>query len=254
MIELKGPMVVLDIETTSAVAHETGIVQLHILKIFPDGRSYEKQWVINPEKPITPGAIEAHGITDAMVADKPTFKQVSVQIYNELFDCKHIVTYNGLKFDLPIVVRHLDKAGIQLITDNMDLIDVFGLVRRIHPRTLVAMYRHYFGSDFEGAHDAGADVMATIKLMYAMVQRHEEIPKDLKEMALYANDDKPIVDLSGFFTIQDNKIVFSTGKHQGEVVDLQSHRSYLTWMVEKGGFSKSTVELANKFLNNQISN
>lgn len=257
MMQLKGNALAFDLETTSSISHETRIVQIHMMKITPQGGCEQKTFLLNPEQPITKGAFKAHGISDEQVKDCPVFKQVCVQIYNFVADVSHIITYNGNKFDIPILVRQLQECGIFWNLDRIDFVDVMKLVHLMNPRTLGAMYEKYSGENLEGAHDAANDVMATVKLLWLMLQAHPEIPKDPKEIELFANEGKSRLDVQGVFSFNDeNKIMFSNGKHKGEVVDLSLHRSYLDWMTKanKPPFAPETLEIVNKFLNNQISN
>lgn len=252
MIKLTKDMVVIDLETNSNRADSARIVSISTIRITPEGKMDKLYLVLNPEAPIDPKASETHGFYEDDVKDCPTFKQKAVAIHNHISGCGVYVTYNGNRFDLPILSRQLSEAGLSLPLEGIDIIDVFGLVTRLNPRTLTAMVKQYLGEDLTEAHNAEADTMATVRLLYKMAQVHPEIPEDTKDIALFANNDKPLIDISGFFTVNDNNdVIFSTGKHMNEVVSLGAHESYLRWMVDKGNFSQQTRDIANKFLNNK---
>lgn len=251
MIQFTRPIAGLDIESTGKKAYEDRIVQLYIWKIWPDGRSERKEWVLNPEMPIDPGASEVHGYTNEMVADKPTFKQVAIQVHNELQDCEALVTYNGNKFDIPMLHSEFGRAGIEWDYKQLHFIDVFGMVQQLHPRNLSAMYKHYTGGDLESAHDAGADVQATIQILYTMFSVHKDLPATLPELALFSNNDKPIVDLSGTFTTgEDGSIIFARGKHEGKTIEWvkQNDPGYISWMQRATNppFSKEVLAIVDK--------
>lgn len=72
-LKLERPLAVFDIESTGIMPQRDRIVEIAVLKIFPDGRSQNTVRRLNPEMPIPPGATAVHGITDADVADCPTF-------------------------------------------------------------------------------------------------------------------------------------------------------------------------------------
>lgn len=257
MIKLTRDMVVIDLETTSNKADSARIVSISAIRITPEGKMDKLYLVLNPEAPIDPKASETHGFYEDDVKDCPTFKQKAVAIHNHISGCGVYVTYNGNRFDLPILSRQLSEAGLSLPLEDIDIIDVFGLVTRLNPRTLTAMVKQYLGEDLEGAHDASVDTMATVRLLYKMAQVHPEIPEDTKDIALFANNDKPLLDLAGKFSYnEDGKIIFVGGKHNEEVVDLSKHRSYMEWMqrADKPPFNPDTLVIVNKFLNNQISN
>ena len=252
MIKLTKDMVVIDLETTTNKSDSARIVSLSAIRITPEGKMDKLYLVLNPEAPIDPKASETHGFYEDDVKGCPTFKQKAVAIHNHISGCGVYVTYNGNRFDLPILSRQLNEAGLSLPLDGIDIIDVFGLVTRLNPRTLTAMVKQYLGEDLTEAHNAEADTMATVRLLYKMAQVHPEIPEDTKDIALFANNDKTLIDISGFFTVDDDGYTaFSTGKHMGERVSIDQHRSYLDWMVTKGNFSQQTRDIANKFLNNK---
>ena len=71
-----------DLETTGVNVAKDRIVEISILKVFPNGNKESKTWLVNPEMPIPPETTAVHGITDEKVANEPTFKQLSKDIYS----------------------------------------------------------------------------------------------------------------------------------------------------------------------------
>lgn len=251
-MNITKPLVSFDIETTSAKIHEARIVEISTLKIWPDGRSEKKCWLINPEAPIEPKATEVHGFTNEMMSGKPTFKEVAIQIYNVFADAGHIVTYNGNRFDIPILYRQLSEVGINWDPRKSDMIDVYKIVAKLNPRTLEAIVLKYLGVDHTDAHSADADTVATTRLLHRLMSLHSEIPKEPSEVAKWADDGKESLDLMGVFHYnEDNHIAFSNGKHKDEVVSLEKHRSYLEWILKANNppFLPDAIEIVNKFLN-----
>ena len=84
-LKLDRPLVFIDLETTGVNTTNDRIVEMTVLKIYPDGTREEKSELVNPGIPIPPGATKVHGITDEDVADKPGFSQYAKSIY-EFFD------------------------------------------------------------------------------------------------------------------------------------------------------------------------
>ena len=76
-LQLERPIVVFDLETTGVQITRDRIVEISILKVHPDGEEETKTRRINPGIPIPPEATQVHGISDADVADCPTFAQVA---------------------------------------------------------------------------------------------------------------------------------------------------------------------------------
>jgi len=73
-LQLKNPIVFFDLETTGTNIVSDRIVEISYHKVSPNGREETKTIRINPEMPIPKGSSDIHGITDADVADCPTFK------------------------------------------------------------------------------------------------------------------------------------------------------------------------------------
>ena len=80
MLQLKKPIAFIDLETTGTNLGIDRIVEIAIVKILTDGSKSIKRKLINPEMPIPSGASDVHGITDDMVKDAPTFKQVAHEL------------------------------------------------------------------------------------------------------------------------------------------------------------------------------
>lgn len=254
-MKIKDIMVVFDIETTDA-AQDCGIIEIAALKIHPNGHHETKRWLINPEKPISQGAFDAHGYTDEDVKDKPTFKEVAIQIYNFVADASVLMTYNGNQFDIPILYRHFVSVGIEWNPHNITKIDVMDIVRKLEPRNLGAMFKKYVGEDLKDAHSAHADTIATLRLFYALIQRHPEMGESPSEVVKWAQDGKEqnYVDVDWVFKKDsDNNLTFAKGKHAGEVVSLEKHKSYLEWMLRADNppFLPDARAIISKILNNQ---
>ena len=76
-LNLKNPLVFFDLETTGLNITRDRIVEISLLKVYPNGKQEVKTRRINPEMPIPPQSTAIHGITDEDVKDCPTFKQVA---------------------------------------------------------------------------------------------------------------------------------------------------------------------------------
>ncbi|MDP7114258.1 MAG: 3'-5' exonuclease [Myxococcota bacterium] len=105
------PLAFFDLESTGLDTAEARIVEVGIVT-YRDGRPVDR-WgqLINPGIPIPPGASETNHITDDMVADKPTFREASWEIYRRLRD-KVLVAYNGLSYDAPLLAAEMTRCGL----------------------------------------------------------------------------------------------------------------------------------------------
>lgn len=76
-LELNRPLIVFDLETTGTNVATDRIVEIGMVKIFPDGREEDKRYLVNPTVPIPPEVTAIHGITNEDVMNEPTFAQLA---------------------------------------------------------------------------------------------------------------------------------------------------------------------------------
>ncbi len=245
-VKFKRPVVFFDLETTGTNTEKDRIVELCIVIIYHDrlhSRTITQR--VNPTIPIPKQASDIHGITDEMVKDCPTFKDIAPEIFEAIkgFD---IVGYNSINFDIPMLYAELSRAGIVWDYTGVNFIDVCNIFKIKEARTLTAAVKFYLDEDHEDAHGAEADVAATIRVFERQVMKyglHEQTPEQL---ALMSNYDRPMLDLSGRFTLNANgDIVFTFGKHKDMLA--KDNRSYLDWML-KGEFSEDTKRICRLIL------
>ena len=238
-IELKRPLAFIDLETTGVNPGLDRIVEIAIVKIMPDGAKQVKRWLINPEVPIPPQSTEIHRITDDMVKDKPTFKQLASEIRQFLDNCD-ISGYNSNKFDIPLLVEEFLRADKELKLDGRKLLDVQKIYHMMEPRTLSAAYKFYCQKELANAHSAEADAVATWEVLESQLGNYPQLGKSLDSI-FKAIGDEEIVDFARRMVVQDGKIVFNFGKHKGKEVEkvLREERSYYDWMMQ-GDFPQHT--------------
>ena len=66
-LKISKPICFFDLETTGVNVSSDRIVEISILKIFPNGNKESKTWLVNPEIPIPLEASNIHGITNDKV-------------------------------------------------------------------------------------------------------------------------------------------------------------------------------------------
>ena len=88
-LNLKNPIVFFDLETTGVNIATDRIVEISYLKVYPNGKEECKTLRINPGIPIPPESTAVHGISDADVANCPTYKEVAKTIAREIEGCEN---------------------------------------------------------------------------------------------------------------------------------------------------------------------
>jgi len=208
-------------------------VEISVLRIEPDGRETLYTRRINPGMPIPPQATAVHGITDEDVKDAPLFADVAAEIYALIADA-YIVGFNSDKFDLPLLVEELLRAGIEVDLRKNKTIDVQTIYHKKEPRTLAAAYRFYTGKELEGHHSAEADVRATWEILKSQVNRYEDLPPDLDGLSAYSTRQRR-ADFQGRIIYDDaGREVLNFGKYKGRLLEevLEQDPGYYGWVMQ----------------------
>lgn len=230
-LALSKPMCFFDLETTGIDICKDKIVEISILKVFPNGNKESKTWLVNPEMPIPPSSTAIHGISDEKVANEPTFKVLSSQIYAMIKD-SDLAGFNSDRFDIPLLAEEMLRAGVDFDLKNRVAVDIQTIFHKKEERTLSAAYKFYCGETLENAHSAEADTNATYEILKAQLERYPDLSKDMKELSEYTTRKKS-VDFAGFIVLdKDNEECFSFGKHKGQKVDkiLETEPGYFGWI------------------------
>ena len=105
-LKLTRPICFFDLETTGINVAKDRVVEISILKVYPNGNKESKTWLVNPEMHISDEVIAVHGITNEKVANEPTFKELSKEIYTMIKDCD-LGGYNSDRFDIPLLAEEI---------------------------------------------------------------------------------------------------------------------------------------------------
>ena len=122
-LKLEKPIVFFDLETTGVQVAKDRIVEISILKVFPNGNKESKTWLVNPTIPIPEETTAIHGISDEKVANEPTFKELSKEISALIHNCD-LGGYNSNKFDIPLLAEEFLRSNIDFNMKNRKSIDV----------------------------------------------------------------------------------------------------------------------------------
>jgi DNA polymerase III subunit epsilon len=236
---LTRPLVFFDLETTGLNHTTDRIVEICMVKINPDLTREVKRKLINPEKNIEKSNSDIHGITNEMVKDAPTFKQLANEI-RQFMDGADWGGYNSNKFDIPFLMESFLRIGLTWdITDKI-FVDVQHIFHKKEPRNLAAAYKFYCQQTLENAHSAEADVNATIDIFLAQLNHYTDLGETLEEVQKFTGKEE-IVDFARRMVLQNGEEVFNFGKHKGKTVAsvFKTEPGYYDWMM-KGDFAEHT--------------
>lgn len=232
-------IVCFDVETTGLSPVEDYIVQLAMVKFDPQTFQQidSRNWYIEPAHAytITQAAFEAHGLTKEFLQENGvSIKDIVPEILEFVQDCDYL-TYNGNSFDMKFIYKDLAMFGFEFPIEGKVFYDAFALYKIYHPSTLSAVYKNYTGEDLEGAHDAFADVSATIKV-FECIQKEQNKQLDewsqLKECQMLSPEGS--IRRATNIGVDGDYIVFAQGKYKdAEFCEvLKKDPSYIRWFGE----------------------
>ncbi|MEM5539909.1 MULTISPECIES: 3'-5' exonuclease [unclassified Olleya] len=231
-LNLTKPICFFDLETTGINITNDRVVEISILKVFPNGNKESKTWLVNPEMPIPAVVSAIHGVTDERVANEPTFKQLAPEI-NAMIKDADLAGFNSNRFDIPLLAEEMLRADLDFDMKGRVAVDVQTIFHKMEQRTLGAAYKFYCDKSLENAHTAEADTLATYEVLKAQVERYDELENDTKFLAEFSSR-KKFADFAGFISYdKEGQEVFSFGKHKGKLVTevLDKEPGYFGWLL-----------------------
>lgn len=87
---------------------------------------------INPNRPVDPEAINVHGITDEMLADKPEFKAVAQEFLDYIKGAELLI--HNAPFDVGFMDYEFRKIGLDVKTTDICVVtDTLQMARQMYP-------------------------------------------------------------------------------------------------------------------------
>lgn len=206
-----------DTETTGIKADRDRVIEI---AAFDPVRNKTFERLINPGIPIPPDASAIHNITDAMVANAPSFKDVAIEFSEFCSGNVCLIAHNNDAFDVHFLKNEYARAEIEF--PSWSFFDTLKWARRYRsdlPRHTLQFLREVYGIEANNAHRALDDVVILHKVF-------EYMTDDLPFETVFALMNKPR-------EIQHMPF----GKHQGVPIK-QLPKSYVTWLAGSGALDK----------------
>lgn len=247
LLQLQCPLVSLDCEMTGIHPQVDRIVQIGLIKMYPDGKITEWSTLVNPQMAIPSEATAVHHITDEMVKDAPTFKAIAPILLKGLEACD-LLGYN-LSFDIRFIQAEFVRQNITFVPGK--IIDGFKIYQRMYPRNLEAAVQEYLQEKMEGAHDALTDARNTMQVVVAQLQRHTELPRSVDGLhkMFFETVAAGHIDPEGKLAWRNGEACLNFGKFAGRSLKqlIQSEPGYVQWMI-RGEFSPALKTILSKAL------
>ena len=251
-LKLTRPLCTIDLETTGTKVDTDRIVQISIIKLYPDDRPREvKTRYINPEMPIPAEATDIHHITNEIVKDQPTFKQIAKGLYEFIKGCD-IASYNGNTFDIPLLYNEFWRAGFHWNTEDILFIDACSNFKIKEGRALEDAVLFYCGDQHVNAHDAQYDAEATLSVLEGQLEMYGDLAEmSIEELALFSNYGNKRADIHNKFVVNQNgEYVVNFGQHIGKLA--KDEIGFINWMTDpQRNFSPDTLRICKIILDAQ---
>jgi len=229
-MNITKPIIFFDVETTGLDIAKDRIVSIATIKISLDGSAEEKQILINPTIPISEEASAVHGITDDMVKDAPTFRQVSKSLFSYFEGCD-LAGYNSDYYDLPLLMKEFNRCSIEFPTWEVNLVDVLKFEKTLNSNKLEEVYKRYTGKTLENAHDSLSDVKATFEVLMCQLEKYNKKDFSPSDIDIFCQGERKRFDLSGKLYINSkDEVCWAIGKYSNCPID--KDLSYLNWVLQ----------------------
>ena len=275
-LELERPLLFFDIESTGLSIATDGIIELSFVKVFPGGEVRTKTCKIKPwsyaegrQIHIAEEASKVNGVYDEDLVGCPRLIEVLPEVLDWLRD-SDLAGFNSAKFDLPLLSEEIERVReychsrltdrtvpedkkvrareMVAAIDTVDLhackmVDVQTIYHYFEPRNLKAAYRFYCGGeDFENAHTAEADTLATYEVLKGQLKMYDDkLSGDVQTLSSIGGRPRNIDFAGRLIRGEGGEAVISFGKHKGRTARevWEKEPNYFAW-IAGGEFTLDT--------------
>lgn len=176
----KEIFVCVDCESTGLDPKNDRIIEIAIAKFRGNTILEKYETLVNPEITISPESIEIHKITQDMVEDKPTIKEVLPHCLKMIQN--HIIIGHGILFDIQLIAEEAKRNQVPCKIENQKFIDTLRMARLYgqSPINSLEHLREHFNISQEGAHRAMNDVVVNIQV-FSQLAKEFHSPKHILE-------------------------------------------------------------------------
>lgn len=212
-MKLSKNLVTLDLETTGTWVEKDKIVEIGMIKTYPNGKEelYVKR--VNPGIPIPPYVTELININDEDIKNEPFFRQIAREVVSFIGDAD-LCGFSIEHFDIQLLLRELGDAGLTLEMKGRSMYDAKKIYHVKEKRDLTAAYKFYCDKELTEAHSALADAKATLEILKAQVERYGEKDGRIEELKKYDYDTQgQYIDKGKKFRLWNGEIYPTFGKY-----------------------------------------
>lgn len=250
MVKISKNLVVLDLETTGVWIEQDKIIEIAMIKCLPNGEksTYDKR--VDPEMEIPKIITELTGISNEDVIGAPKFRELANEILEFIGDAD-IAGFNVERFDLPLLKREIEDAGLTFDWQQRKVFDAQKVYHINEKRDLTSAYSFYCKKNLENAHSALADTEATLEILEAQIDKYCDPDEDVSALSAFNyKNNVEFYDEEGKFRWWNGQLYMMFGKYAKKYT-LQEiakrDKGYLEW-ISSANFSAEIKDLVNNAL------
>lgn len=230
------PAICFDLEATGKDPSEARIIQIGAVKYAEDGTPIESvDKLVDPRTPIPSHVVELTGITNADVHGAPAFAEIAEEVRTFFSHC-HLIGYNSTSYDLPLLKAEMNRVGLTFPEDPGRVhVDIYKKEKALQSRSLEDVYFKYAGEELTEAHQAHADVSATLEIAAGQMEMYD-CDRQIDDFAL--EEDGYLDSKERLKKAEDGTLLVCFGKHaeSGPIPFrelAQKDRGYALWIWEE---------------------
>jgi len=252
-LNLKKPLVFLKVATTGFQpidkkdAPGDRIVEVSIIRVDVDRTVKGHTKLINPGVAIPESASKVNGITDDMVANSPSFRDIANGLYTFIGDAD-IAGFSITNFDLMFLTEEFNRAGIPFTVVGRSIIDMSSIFNQMEKRDFRAAASKFASQNLsdepissETANNISVHILNGMIQSYSQDERFNNVQPETLHNNF--NRNRRSLDVQGKITLnQEGRPVFNFGKYIGlPVADIMmAEANYYDWCLNVSDLAGDT--------------
>jgi len=210
--------------------------------------TYDKR--VNPEMNIPKIVTDLTGISNEDISNSPKFREIVNEVLEFIGDAD-LAGFNVERFDLPLLKREIEDAGLKFDWQNRNIYDAQKVYHINEKRDLSAAYEFYCKKNLENAHSALADTTATLEILEAQIEKYCSPTDGINALSEFNyRNNVEFYDEEGKFRWWNGKLYMMFGKYAKKYTIQEiakRDKGYLEW-ISSANFSSEIKDLADKAL------
>ncbi|HBG60468.1 MAG: hypothetical protein A2Y03_04135 [Omnitrophica WOR_2 bacterium GWF2_38_59] len=250
MLKITKNLVIIDLETTGVWIEQDKIIEIAMIKCLPSRErlTYDKR--VNPEMNIPKIVTDLTGISNEDISNSPKFREIVNEVLEFIGDAD-LAGFNVERFDLPLLKREIEDAGLKFDWQNRNIYDAQKVYHINEKRDLSAAYEFYCKKNLENAHSALADTTATLEILEAQIEKYCSPTDGINALSEFNyRNNVEFYDEEGKFRWWNGKLYMMFGKYAKKYTIQEiakRDKGYLEW-ISSANFSSEIKDLADKAL------